>query len=57
MMSTAEKMTKPQKVKRNPRATKGNLQRVRSEEKPRMSNMTAPVMLGATVYRLVLIVP
>jgi hypothetical protein len=49
LMSTTEKMMNPVKVNRKPRATKGNLQRVRSEENPRMSSMTAPVMLGATV--------
>ena len=57
LISMAEKMTNPQNVKKNPRATKGKRQRVRSDEKPRTSNMTAPVMLGATVYRFVLRVP
>lgn len=49
LMSTAEKMMKPIKVKANPAATKGNLKRVKSDEKARMRSMTAPETFGATV--------
>lgn len=49
-------MMNPVKVKAKPSATNGNRILVRSELNPRMSNMAAPVMFGATVYKLVLTV-
>lgn len=48
-MSVCEKIMKPHMVKANPSAIKGNRSLVRSEAKPRMRSMTAPVTFGATV--------
>jgi len=49
-------MMNPMNVSKNPRTMNGPRRRVRSEEKARMSSITAPVMFGATVYKFVLIV-
>ena len=45
------------KVNKNPAATNGNLNLVRSLAKASTSSITAPETLGATVYRFVLTVP
>lgn len=47
---------KPEKVKRKPRTMNGERRRTASELNARTSSITAPVTLGATVYRFVLTV-
>jgi len=47
-------MMKPMTGKQKPKAMNGDRSRVKSEAKARMSSTTAPVIFGATVYKLVL---